>query len=145
MTRGGYRPPDPFARVKTLLSIWGRWAIRSASGALGFPACSPMFRDAPRSDVFGSRTPLGITDGISPEIYLIDEEVARLPTVQMIAVVEMYQRGGSMREIASRMGVKADAVKHWIGRAHESLSQKIDNAETGVHNSHNFDRLDNSA
>lgn len=121
------RIPGEFARVITLLSIWGRWAIRSASGALGYPTASPMFRDSPTPGGFGSQVPLGITDGICPEVYILDEEVKRLPTVQRVTLVEVYQRGGSRREIAARMGVKADAVGAWLEKAHSSLSVTLDN------------------
>jgi hypothetical protein len=140
--------PSEYPALESLLSIWGRWAVRQGSSSLGYPTTSPMFRDAPRGDGFGHQIPLGVGDGISPEIYALDKDIARLPTVQRVVIVEVYQIGGAMRAIAGRMGVKADAVRGWLDKAHSLLNAATyrqtrfhdsDEGAKGVHNPRQFD------
>lgn len=124
-----------------MLAIWGHWAVRQASRSLGYPTVSPMFRDAPRGDGFGSQIPIGVAGGAGPEIYRLDFDISRLPIVQKVALVEVYQIGGSFREIAARMGVRRDALSAWLEKAHTSLTVGIDNATKGGQNPSHSDKL----
>ena len=142
--RRDHRRTDPHAGIKTMLAIWGCWAGRQASRSLGYPTVSPMFRDAPRGDGFGSQVPLGVSGGAGPEIYRLDFDISRLPIVQKAALVEVYQIGGSFREIAARMGVKRDALSCWLEKAYTSLVIGIDNGKKGGHNPPQFDKLSSS-
>lgn len=107
------------AQMEVLLSMWGRWAIRRASGGLGYPSISPMFNDAPRGDSFGSQEPLGIGE---PEMLMVDAAVGRLPGVLKLVVIETYQRGGSLRAIGVRMGVSDKTVGKYLTDAHHKIS-----------------------
>lgn len=105
--------------MEVLLSMWGRWAIKRASGALGYPSVSPMFNNAPKGDSYGSSVPLGIGE---PELLMVDAAVNRLPGVLKLAVIEAYQRGGSMREVGARMGVDHKTVGKYLTDAHLKIS-----------------------
>lgn len=107
------------AQMEVLLSMWGRWAIRRASGGLGYPSVSPMFKDAPRGDSFGSQEPLGIGE---PEMLMVNAAVERLPGVLKLAVIETYQRGGSLRAIGARMGISDKTVGKYLADAHQKIS-----------------------
>lgn len=115
------------ANIEVLLSMWGRWAIRCASGSLGYASVSPMFRDAPSGDSFGDAVPLGIAD---QDIQAVDQAVVRLPTMLRLVVYEVYQRGGPLRTVATRMGVSHNSVCKYLKAAHEALEFDLESGHT---------------
>lgn len=128
------------AGIEVLLSMWGRWAIKRASGALGYPSVSPMFRDEPQGDSYGPGIPLGTCEA---DILAVDAAVGRLPDVLRLTVMHVYQRGGSMRSIAVRMGVHHLAVGKYLAAAHDKISVDIENQ--CAHNPCKSDRVHSCA
>lgn len=111
------------AQMEVLLSMWGRWALRRAAGGLGYPSVSPMFRDAPSGDSYGSQVPLGIGE---PELLLVDAAVGRLPGVLKLAVIETYQIGGSLRAIGARLGVHHNTLGKYLTEAQLKISLDLE-------------------
>lgn len=110
------------AQIEVLLSLWGKWAVRRESKALGFPSISPMFRDSPRGDAYGSAPPMGFAEA---DILFVDAAVMRLTDVHRLVVIECYQRPGSFRDHAMRLGIHHKSMTQYLNQAHEKIDIDI--------------------
>lgn len=104
--------------VEHLLSTWGRWARRQVAGGIGFPSCSPMFKDMPVGKSYGSRPPLGVG---GDDCEATDRAVRRLSPENRRLCVEVYQVGGKTVEIAARLGWHRQRVPERLQRMHQEL------------------------
>ena len=113
--------------IEMMLSVWGAWAVARESNAVGYANESPMFREDVSAGTFGPRMPRGIGNR---EIFIIEAEVVRLPAVQRLSVVVFYQKGGSVRSVSARMGVRRDALTGWLDKAHRTIQAEINRQMT---------------
>lgn len=111
------------AWVDVLLARWGRWAIRCESGALGF-ASSCALGGLGGGDGYGSTLPLGVAS--DADLATVDVAVRKLPTVLRLVVVEVYQFGGSVRKVSSRMGVDEKSVRRYLVSAQQKIALDMD-------------------
>lgn len=114
--------------VEHLLSAWGAWARRQAHGAVGFPTCSPMFKDMPVGKCYDSRLPLGIGSGDCAET---DRAVARLDAESRRLCVEVYQIGGPTTAVAARLGWHRQRVPERLRRVHHELLGHMNDLAAG--------------
>lgn len=116
--------------VNTLLVAWGKWAAYGRDGGVGWPSCSPMFRDAPSGRGFGSSLPVGV--GMhSDDCEVTDRAVSRLPDDLRRLCVEVYQIGGKTTEIAERIGIARETVSRKLDRAHQLVLHELQEIELG--------------
>jgi hypothetical protein len=104
--------------VDHLLCSWGVWSRRMAGRAVGYPSCSPMFRDAPAGQGYASRPPLGID---RQDNTVTDAAIQRLCEEDRRLCVEVYQIGGKTVEIAARMGWYRERVSRRLHVVHQEL------------------------
>lgn len=100
--------------IETQLNAWGRWASRQAARAVGYPRCSPMFREMRTGQAFGSQVPFGVDE------YVQDTDLAvnRLSEQMRALAVECYQIGGNRTEVARRMGIAKRTLYNRIDTLH---------------------------
>lgn len=101
--------------VEHLLCAWGAWSRRAVAGGIGFPSCSPMFKDAPVGKGYASRPPLGI--GTS-DCCATDLAVQRLSPEDRRLCVEVYRIGGKTVEVAARLGWYRERVSRRLQVVH---------------------------
>ena len=99
--------------VEILLARWGRWASTGRNGGLGYPRAAAFTRDMPTFDAYGSRTP-----DLDSTVLAVDDAVNAMPVLLRQICVEVYQRGGSKRAIAARMGLGKSKFYDMLNDAH---------------------------
>lgn len=112
--------------VEHLLNCWGQWSRRMASRAIGYPTCSPMFKDAPVGQGYASRPPLGVD---RHDNQATDMAIQRLSAEDRRLCVEVYQIGGKTVEIAARMGWHRQRVPERLRRMHQELIGHLNDIE----------------
>lgn len=114
--------------IEVQLIAWGRWASKAAARAIGYPSTSPMFKDAKSSCVHESSPPFGIDE------YVQDTDLAvqRLEPAMRALCVEVYQIGGTQREIAVRLHTSQSGVNRLIGTLHQQVMGHLNDIAAGV-------------
>jgi hypothetical protein len=84
--------------INHLLCRWGRWAARQKDGGNGYPRMSPMFNNMPKGNAYESHCP-----ELDQDLLDTDEAVRKLERKDRALCIEIYQIGGSGREIARRL------------------------------------------
>ena len=89
--------------VNTMLVAWGRWAARGSDGGIGWASVSPMFKDAPSGNGYGSKMPLGVGD-IDDDCEFTDSAVRRLCDDDKLLLVQAFVRRMKVKDIAAANG-----------------------------------------
>lgn len=112
------------AWVDALLGRWGRWAIRCESGALGFSSSCILGGEVGDGDGYDSAIPRGVHDD---DMDAIDGAVRRLPKMQRLAVLEVYQhgQGKSDRRLAADLGIHVETLSKYICDAQRKIAFDI--------------------
>lgn len=118
--------------INHLLCAWGRWSARQRDGGNGFSCVSPMFNDMPKGDAYESHCP-----NIDQDQLDTDQAVQRLDQQDRAVCVEIYQVGGSSREIAGRMGMPRTTYERKVlclvlPRIHRELMGHLNDISAGL-------------
>ncbi len=106
--------------IDAQMAAWGRWAVRRASRALGYPQVSPMFRGA-RFASRGSTAQQGVAICDLSEIHDMDAAVQRLAPAERALAAEFYVVGGTGAEIAARLGIARQRLYEKIHLLHQAV------------------------
>jgi len=115
------------ARIEVMLSLWGKWAIKSATKGLGYPTSSAGFGDyqPPKGDVYDQgRAPGGVAE---IDILRIDAAINRLPQVLKLVVIHVYQTRQSGRAIAAVLGISVQSLGKYKEEAHRRIAIDTEN------------------
>lgn len=118
--------------IDHLLCAWGRWSARQRDGGNGYPCVSPMFNDMPKGDAYQSHCP-----NIDQDQIDTDGAIQRLDQRDRSICVEIYQIGGSVREIASRMGMATTTYNRKVlclalPRIHREVMGHLNDISSGI-------------
>lgn len=118
--------------IDHLLCAWGRWSARQRDGGNGYPCVSPMFNDMPKGDAYQSHCP-----NIDQDQIDTDGAIQRLDQRDRSICVEIYQIGGSTREIASRMGMarttyERNVLRIDLPRIHREVMGHLNDISAGL-------------
>lgn len=118
--------------IDHLLCAWGRWSARQRDGGNGYPCVSPMFNDMPKGDAYQSHCPNVDQDQVDT-----DGAIQRLDQRDKILCIEIYQIGGSTREIASRLGMARTTYERKVlridlPRIHRELMGHLNDISAGI-------------
>lgn len=118
--------PRPYARVEMLLSAWGRRQVAEMHSGVGWPKCSPGFRDYRSGTAFDGSPPIGVAEAL-PEL---EQEIGQLPRVLLVCVWEMWVRGGSEQQISARCGISRPTLRRYLLDAYARLDNVLNAART---------------
>ena len=115
--------------VGVQLSIWGKWAVRKSSHGLGYPSISPMFNQVQHGGGYGSHEPRGVC--VCEYVADTDQAVQRLDAPDQALCVQIYQVGGSMAEIARRMGCARQRMYERLDSVHRKMLGHLNDIAAG--------------
>ena len=108
--------------VEGLLLKWAKH--EQIKGHLGYPSVSPMFRDTPRPDVYGSGRPdFGYSGS---DVDECDKAVKSLPMIPRTVVIVHYQHSKSLNDTARQCGVTPQTAGKHIEQAHQAIARFLD-------------------
>ena len=118
--------------INHMLCNWGRWAARQHDGGNGYPRMSPMFNHMPKGNAYESHCP-----NIDQDLLDTDEAIKRLKQEDRVFCIEIYQIGGSGRDIAKRMNIEQSAyvrkvMRVEIPRIHRELMGHLNDISAGL-------------
>lgn len=118
--------------INHLLCNWGRWAARQHDGGNGYPRMSPMFNHMPKGNSYESHCP-----DINQDVLDTDAAIKRLERSDRVICIEMYQIGGSGREIARRMRIEQSTyvrktMRIDLPRIHRELMGHLNDISAGL-------------
>lgn len=113
--------------IHVQLAIWGKWAVRRSSKALGYPSVSPMWRDMKHGGSYCSRSPIGICDHVQET----DRAVQRLSPEDRVLCVEFYQVGGTAVAIAGRLGMARQRLYERLDAVHRAVMGHLNDIAAG--------------
>lgn len=111
------------------LGIWGKWAARQNSRGLGYPSISPMFNQAQHGGSYGSQLPPGVCD--CEYVRETDQAVQRLPEADRALCVQLYQVGGTAKEVAQRLGCAVRTLYDRLDRVHRAVMGHLNDIAVG--------------
>ena len=108
------------AAIEVKLVAWGEWSVKRECNGLGFKSTS-------LTRLMG--VPGGASDGlphdVDDEMLAVDRVVCSLPAYLKDTMVEVYQKGGLMKEHAARLGVGVRALQLRIDGAHTLIRNRL--------------------
>lgn len=118
--------------VNHMLCNWGRWSARQRDGGNGYPKMSPMFNHMPKGNAYESHCP-----DVDKDLLDTDAAIKRLERTDRVLCIEIYQVGGSGREIAKRLnmsqaGYIRSVMRVDLPRIHRELMGHLNDISAGM-------------
>lgn len=119
------------AAIEVKLVTWGEWSVKRECNGLGFKSTS-------LTRLMG--VPGGASDGlphdVDDEMLAVDRVVCSLPAYLKDTMIEVYQKGGLMKEHAARLGVSEMGLWKRIAGAHVLIQNRLWEREFEKKNQH---------
>ena len=116
--------------VNSSLCQWGRWALRSSQGGLGYSSSSILAQSG-EGDGYETVIPKGITD---IHIQLVDRAVSKLPREHKITVIYVYQihQGRSERYLADALGISRRKLNELISDSQVKIARIMNDLQNSL-------------
>lgn len=108
------------AAIEVKLVAWGEWSVKRECNGLGFKSTSLTRLMGVPGGGFS-----GVPFGLDEDMAAVDKVVCSLPAYLKETMIEVYQKGGLMKEHAARLGVGVRALEIRIGGAHTLIQNRL--------------------